>query len=97
MLCVVAVVERILAKDRLSLDNHEFKVSRMKPAPPPSVPRRPTDPRLLLVRHISPKCSTDELKSFLFQHGKCRVETIVYGVQLGIALAQFQDTPGELH
>lgn len=94
-MCAVAVVERILAKHRLSLDNHKLIVSRMKPAPPPYILRRPIDPCLLLVKHISPNCSTAELNSFLLEHGKCGVQTIHYGLQPGIALAQFRDTPGQ--
>lgn len=93
--CYVSVVDRILAKERLSLDDVTLKVSQLKPAPPPTVPKGPVDPHLVLVRHIPTKCSPNELRAFLCKHGSCEVKDVQYGLEPGTALVRFQSKPGE--
>lgn len=93
---IFAVVERILAKDDLRLENQALKVSPLKPAPSPPVTRGQIDPSLLSVRYMSPKCSTGDLKSFLSEHGDSKVSEVEYGLQAGAALVRFTRPPGDL-
>ena len=91
----IAVVQRILAKGPLSLENHEFKISQMRPAPPSPLPRGPIDQSAILVRHFTPRCSTEELARFLQTNGRCSVESATYGLLPGVAMVRFDDAPGK--